>query len=44
MVVEAGGLRMAGNPIKMSAFEDPRTRPPAPALGADGERLRREFR
>jgi CoA:oxalate CoA-transferase len=44
MVVEAGGLRMAGNPIKMSAFDDPPTRPPAPALGADSERLRREFR
>jgi CoA:oxalate CoA-transferase len=43
MVVEAGGLRMAGNPIKMSAFEDPPTRPPAPALDADGERLRREL-
>jgi CoA:oxalate CoA-transferase len=43
MVVEAGGLRVAGNPIKMSAFEDPPTRPPAPALDADGERLRREF-
>jgi CoA:oxalate CoA-transferase len=43
MVVEAGGLRVAGNPIKMSAFEDPPTRPPAPALDADGEGLRREF-
>lgn len=43
MVVEAGGLRMAGNPIKMSAFDDPPTRPAAPGLGADGERLRREF-
>jgi CoA:oxalate CoA-transferase len=44
MIVEAGGLRMAGNPIKLSAFADPPTRPPAPALDADGERLRREFR
>src|SRR5262249_35160084 len=43
MVVQAGGLRMAGNPIKTSAFEDPQTRQPAPALDADGERLRREF-
>jgi CoA:oxalate CoA-transferase len=43
MVVQAGGLRMAGNPIKMSAFEDPQTRQPAPTLDADGERLRREF-
>jgi CoA:oxalate CoA-transferase len=43
MVVEAGGLKMAGNPIKMSAFDDPPTRPPAPALDADGERIRREL-
>jgi CoA:oxalate CoA-transferase len=43
MVVQAGGLRMAGNPIKMSAFADPPTRAPAPPLDADGERLRREF-
>jgi CoA:oxalate CoA-transferase len=43
MIVEAGGLRMAGNPVKMSAFSDPPTRQPAPALNADGERIRREF-
>jgi CoA:oxalate CoA-transferase len=43
MIVEAGGLRMAGNPIKLSSFPDPPTRRPAPALGADGERLRDEF-
>ncbi|MBL8793865.1 MAG: CoA transferase, partial [Planctomycetia bacterium] len=43
MVVEAGGLRMAGNPVKLSAFPDPATRQPAPALDADGERIRREF-
>jgi CoA:oxalate CoA-transferase len=41
MVVEmidpalARPLIMAGNPIKMSAHEDPQTRPPAPALDAD---------
>jgi CoA:oxalate CoA-transferase len=44
MIVEAGGLRMAGNPIKMSAFDDPLTRRPAPPLDADGERIRRECR
>ncbi|HXG09324.1 MAG TPA: CaiB/BaiF CoA-transferase family protein [Gemmataceae bacterium] len=44
MVVQAGKLRMAGNPIKLSAFPDPPTRRPAPALDADGEKIRREFR
>jgi CoA:oxalate CoA-transferase len=43
MIVEAGDLRMAGNPVKLSAFADPPTRKEAPALDADGERLRREF-
>jgi CoA:oxalate CoA-transferase len=43
MVVTAGGLRMAGNPIKLSAFPDPPTRCPAPALDADGERIRMEL-
>jgi crotonobetainyl-CoA:carnitine CoA-transferase CaiB-like acyl-CoA transferase len=43
MVVTAGGLRMAGNPVKLSAFPDPATRRPAPDLDADGERIRREF-
>jgi CoA:oxalate CoA-transferase len=44
MIVTAGGLRMAGNPIKLSAFDDPPTRRAAPDLDADGERLRQEFR
>jgi CoA:oxalate CoA-transferase len=43
MIVSAGGLRMAGNPIKLSAFSDPPTRPPAPDLDADGEGIRQEF-
>jgi CoA:oxalate CoA-transferase len=43
MIVQAGGLRMAGNPIKMSAFPDAPTRRPAPALDADGEEIRREL-
>jgi CoA:oxalate CoA-transferase len=30
-----GTLKLAGNPIKMSAFEDPATRRPAPDLDAD---------
>jgi CoA:oxalate CoA-transferase len=43
MVVSADGLRMAGNPVKLSAFPDGPTRRPAPALDADGDRIRREF-
>jgi CoA:oxalate CoA-transferase len=43
MVVRAGGLRMAGNPIKLSPFPDRPDRPSAPDLDADGERIRREF-
>jgi CoA:oxalate CoA-transferase len=30
-----GTLRLAGNPLKMSAFDDPTTRRPAPELDAD---------
>lgn len=43
MIVSADGLRMPGNPIKLGAFSDPPTRRVAPALDADGERIRREF-
>ncbi len=43
MIVEAGGLRMPGNPVKFNAFADPPTRRPAPDLDADGERIRAEF-
>jgi CoA:oxalate CoA-transferase len=35
----AGPLRMAGNPIKLSAFDDPPTRAPAPELDADRARI-----
>jgi CoA:oxalate CoA-transferase len=34
-----GPLRMAGNPIKTSAYADPTTRPPAPDLDADRARI-----
>ncbi|HEV3256192.1 MAG TPA: CoA transferase [Gemmataceae bacterium] len=44
MIVRAGGLRMTGNPVKLSAFPDPPTRSAAPDLDADGARIRREFR
>jgi CoA:oxalate CoA-transferase len=43
MIVTAGGLRMAGNPVKLSAFPDPPTRPAAPDLDADGAKIRQEF-
>lgn len=43
MIVTAGGLRLAGNPVKLSAFADPPTRHPAPDLDADGEQIRKEF-
>jgi CoA:oxalate CoA-transferase len=35
---EAGPLKLAGNPIKLSAFADPTSRPAAPAL--DGDRAK----
>lgn len=43
MIVESGGLRMPGNPIKISGFADPKDRAAAPRLDADGLRIRREF-
>jgi len=38
-----GSLRMAGNPIKLSAHGDPTTRKAAPALDADRERILAEL-
>jgi CoA:oxalate CoA-transferase len=38
-----GPLNLAGNPMKMSDFADPPTRPPAPDLDADRERILREL-
>jgi CoA:oxalate CoA-transferase len=43
MIVTAGDFRMAGNPVKLSAFPDPPTRRPAPDLDADGPRIRDEL-
>ncbi len=40
---DAGPLRMAGNPIKLSAFADPSTRTPAPSLDGDRARILAEF-
>jgi CoA:oxalate CoA-transferase len=43
MIVDAGGLRMPGNPVKFDAFPDLPTRRPGPDLDADGDRIRAEF-
>jgi CoA:oxalate CoA-transferase len=37
---EAGTLKLAGNPIKLSAFADPNTRPPAQSLNESGQEIR----
>ena len=39
----AGTLKLAGNPLKFSAFADPPDRQPAPELDADRAKLLREF-
>jgi CoA:oxalate CoA-transferase len=38
-----GPLKLAGNPMKLSAFPDPVTRDPAPELDADRDRILREL-
>jgi CoA:oxalate CoA-transferase len=38
-----GRLELAGNPMKLSGFADPPTRPPAPNLDADRDRILREL-
>ena len=43
MVVTAGGLKMPGNPMKLSAYEDTNVRPAAPELDQHGNRIRDEF-
>ena len=40
---KAGTLKLTGNPLKFSAFADPPTRAPAPALDADRAKLLREL-
>jgi len=40
---EAIPLTVAGNPVKISGFLDPATRPPAPRLDGDRDRLLREL-
>jgi CoA:oxalate CoA-transferase len=43
MMVESDGLQIPGNPMKIGGFDDPATRPAAPALDADGSAIRDEF-
>ncbi len=43
MVVDAGGLPVPGNPVKLSAWQDPPERPAAPRLDEHGGALRAEF-
>jgi CoA:oxalate CoA-transferase len=43
MMIEAGGVRMPGNPVKISGFEDPAVRVGAPDLDQHGPALRKEF-
>jgi CoA:oxalate CoA-transferase len=43
MWIEAGGIHMPGNPIKISGYDDPTVRPGAPKLDQHGEAIRREF-
>lgn len=38
-----GPLRLVGNPMKFSAFDDPETRPAAPELDADRAKILREL-
>jgi CoA:oxalate CoA-transferase len=38
-----GPVKIAGNPLKLSAFEDPKTRPPAPDLDGDRARILAEL-
>jgi CoA:oxalate CoA-transferase len=40
---ELGPIRMQGNPVKLSAYEDPKTRPAAPELDADRAAILKEL-
>jgi len=43
MLIEAGGIKMPGNPVKISGYDDPLQRTGAPALNQHGAALREEF-
>ena len=39
---DIGEMKLAGNPMKLSAFADPKTRPTAPKLDESGDSIRKE--
>jgi CoA:oxalate CoA-transferase len=43
MLIDAGGIKMPGNPIKISGYPDPMVRAGAPELDQQGAALRAEF-
>ncbi len=43
-IPEGGSIKMAGNPIKFSEFEDPKVRPAAPDLDQDREKILRDLK
>ena len=43
MLIEAGGVQMPGNPIKISGYDDPPVRIGAPDLNQHGAAIRAEF-
>jgi CoA:oxalate CoA-transferase len=43
MVITAGGLRLPGQVVKLSGYDDPEVRPRAPELDEQGAALRKEF-
>lgn len=43
MLIEAGGVKVPGTPIKISGYPDPKVRQGAPALNEHGANIRAEF-
>jgi CoA:oxalate CoA-transferase len=43
MWIEAGGIHMPGNPIKLSGYDDPTVRTSGPKLDQHGPAIRKEF-
>ncbi len=43
MYIDVGGIKMPGNPLKISGYDDPFERPEAPALDANSAAIRNEF-
>lgn len=44
MLIDAGGVKVPGTPIKLSTYEDPTVRASAPDLDQQGQAIREEFR